>query len=33
MNRTYAEDPNWADGVRAIYGKLIELGELKEEKP
>lgn len=33
MNRTYAEDPNWADGVRAIYSKLIDLGELKEEKP
>lgn len=26
MNRTYAEDPRWSDGVRAIYDKLISLG-------
>ncbi|MDG0812913.1 hypothetical protein [Cohnella rhizosphaerae] len=31
MNRTYAEDPHWSDGVRAIYGKLVSIGRAKEE--
>lgn len=32
MNRTYAEDPRWSDGVRAIYGKLVSIGRAKEEE-
>ncbi|MFC3802439.1 hypothetical protein [Cohnella sp. GCM10012308] len=30
MNRTYAEDPRWSDGVRAIYDKLKSLGRQQE---
>lgn len=32
MNRTYAEDPRWSDGVRAIYDKLVSIGRAKEEE-
>ncbi|MFD2331926.1 hypothetical protein ACFSR7_21950 [Cohnella sp. GCM10020058] len=32
MNRTYAEDPRWSDGVRAIYDKLKSLGREQEQE-
>ncbi|MDG0789487.1 hypothetical protein OMP38_00435 [Cohnella ginsengisoli] len=31
MNRTYAEDPLWSDGVRAIYAKLQSIGREQGE--
>ncbi|MEK0313929.1 hypothetical protein [Cohnella sp. 56] len=30
LNRTYAEDAGWADGVRALYAKLSGLGRPQE---